>query len=258
MNGRKKEEREERKEGREGGKEIERKRNQEDREQLTEGMDRMRGTWDTVVREVVFAQNLDDEEPAIKPTPYLFPQVLSPCCVCGCVEGCTYSQRCDVELSWLMRNVCSKSWTSYRHSNCSTQFLTANLLRRGPRIPLSAWPRQTLLIMHLPLLMKSVHINSHCHSLGTTWSMCHVLDAHQFIDRGSSDGSKIKNLSTVWETQVQALCQADPLEKGMATHSNILACKIPWTEELGGLQGSRVRHDWVTNTFTFFSSQETL
>lgn len=127
MNGRKKEEREERKEGREGGKEIERKRNQEDREQLTEGMDRMRGTWDTVVREVVFAQNLDDEEPAIKPTPYLFPQVLSPCCVCGCVEGCTYSQRCDVELSWLMRNVCSKSWTSYRHSNCSTQFLNSKL-----------------------------------------------------------------------------------------------------------------------------------
>ena len=63
-----------------------------------------------MVKEVVFAQNLDDEkEPAIKPTPYLFPKVLSPCCVCGCVEGCTYSQRRDVELSWLMRNVCSKS-----------------------------------------------------------------------------------------------------------------------------------------------------
>ena len=44
MDGRKKEERKERKEGREGGKEIERKRNLEDREQLTEGMDRMRGT----------------------------------------------------------------------------------------------------------------------------------------------------------------------------------------------------------------------
>ena len=44
MDGRKKEERKGRTEGREGGKEIERKRNQEDREQLTEGMDRMRGT----------------------------------------------------------------------------------------------------------------------------------------------------------------------------------------------------------------------
>ena len=46
----------------------------------------------------------------------------------------------------------------------------------------------------------------------------------------------------------------DPLEKGMATHSSILAWTIPWTEELGGLQSmgsQRVRHDWATNTFTF-------
>ena len=38
------------------------------------------------------------------------------------------------------------------------------------------------------------------------------------------------------ETQVQSLGQEDPLEKGMATHSNILAWKIPWTEEPDGLQ----------------------
>ena len=37
------------------------------------------------------------------------------------------------------------------------------------------------------------------------------------------------------ETWVQSLGQEDPLEKGMATHSNILAWRIPWTEELGGL-----------------------
>ena len=37
------------------------------------------------------------------------------------------------------------------------------------------------------------------------------------------------------ETQVQSLGQEDPLEKGMATHSSILACRIPWTEEPGGL-----------------------
>ena len=43
----------------------------------------------------------------------------------------------------------------------------------------------------------------------------------------------------------------DPLEKGMATHSSILAWRIPWTEEPGGLQSmglQRVGHDWVTNT----------
>ena len=56
------------------------------------------------------------------------------------------------------------------------------------------------------------------------------------------------------ETQTPSLGPEDPLEKGMVTHSNILAWKIPWTEEPGGLlsMGSQtVRHDWVTNTFTF-------
>ena len=48
------------------------------------------------------------------------------------------------------------------------------------------------------------------------------------------------------ETQVRSLGQEDPLEKEMATHSSILAWKIPWTEEPDGLQSlerQRVRHD---------------
>ena len=45
----------------------------------------------------------------------------------------------------------------------------------------------------------------------------------------------VKNLPAVQETQVQSLGQGDPLEKGMATHSSILAWGIPWTEEPGGL-----------------------
>ena len=56
----------------------------------------------------------------------------------------------------------------------------------------------------------------------------------------------VKNLLAMWETQVQSLGWEDPLEKGMTTHSSILAWKIPWTEEPGGLQsmGSlRVGHD---------------
>ena len=56
----------------------------------------------------------------------------------------------------------------------------------------------------------------------------------------------VQNLSVMWETQVQTLDQVDPLEKVMATHSNILAWRIPWTEEPGGLQsmGSQgVGHD---------------
>ena len=46
----------------------------------------------------------------------------------------------------------------------------------------------------------------------------------------------VKNLPAVKETRVQSLGQEDPLEKGMATHSNILAWELPWTEEPGGLQ----------------------
>ena len=56
----------------------------------------------------------------------------------------------------------------------------------------------------------------------------------------------VKNLSATQETQVLSLSQEDPLEKGMATHSNILAWSTLWTEELGRLQSmgsQRVRHD---------------
>ena len=56
----------------------------------------------------------------------------------------------------------------------------------------------------------------------------------------------VKNLPAMQEMRVQALGQEDPLEKGMATHSSILAWKIPWTEEPGRLQymgSQRVKHD---------------
>ena len=48
----------------------------------------------------------------------------------------------------------------------------------------------------------------------------------------------VKNLPPVWETWVRSLGWEDPLEKEMATHSSILAWRIPWTEELGGLQST--------------------
>ena len=46
----------------------------------------------------------------------------------------------------------------------------------------------------------------------------------------------VKNLPAMQETQVRSLGQEDPLEKGMGTHSSILAWRIPWTEKPGGLQ----------------------
>ena len=56
----------------------------------------------------------------------------------------------------------------------------------------------------------------------------------------------VKNPPAMQETWVGALGWEDPLEKGMATHAIILAWRIPWTEEPGGLQSmesQRVRHD---------------
>ena len=60
------------------------------------------------------------------------------------------------------------------------------------------------------------------------------------------NGSVVKNLPAVPETQVRSLGQEDPMEEEMATHSSVLAWEIPWTEETGGLQSmgsQRVRHD---------------
>ena len=56
----------------------------------------------------------------------------------------------------------------------------------------------------------------------------------------------VKNLPAMWETWVLSMGQEDPLEKGIATHSRILAWRIPWTEEPGGLRAmgsQRVGHD---------------
>ena len=56
----------------------------------------------------------------------------------------------------------------------------------------------------------------------------------------------VKRLPTMRETQVQSLVWEDLLEKAMATHSSILAWKIPWTQEIVRLQSmrsQRVRHD---------------
>ena len=50
----------------------------------------------------------------------------------------------------------------------------------------------------------------------------------------------VKNLPALWEIQFQFLCWKDPLQKGTATHSSILAWRIPWTEEPDGLRSMGV------------------
>ena len=59
-------------------------------------------------------------------------------------------------------------------------------------------------------------------------------------------GSAVKNLPAMLAIWVQSLGQDDPLEKEMAAHSNVLAWRIPWTEEPDGLQSvgsQRVKHE---------------
>ena len=65
----------------------------------------------------------------------------------------------------------------------------------------------------------------------------------------------VKNLPAMQNTQVRSLGWEDPLKKGMATYSSILACRVIWTEEPGRLQFTglqRLSHDWVTNTFNIY------
>ena len=67
--------------------------------------------------------------------------------------------------------------------------------------------------------------------------------------RASLVAQVVKNLPTMQETQARSLGQEDLLEKEVATHSSILACRIPWTEEPGRLQSmgsQRVGHNFET------------
>ena len=84
------------------------------------------------------------------------------------------------------------------------------------------------------------------------WHLTHCTD----ISWTSLVAQMVKNLPAIQETQVWFLGHKDPLEKGMATDSRILAWRLPWMEEPSRLQSmgsQRVGHDWVTNTSTNIS-----
>ena len=72
--------------------------------------------------------------------------------------------------------------------------------------------------------------------------MCHGNFNYQLEQaRASLVTQSVKNLPAMQETRVQSLGWEDPLEKGMATHFSILAWKIPWTEEPGMVESTRLR-----------------
>ena len=88
---------------------------------------------------------------------------------------------------------------------------------------------------------------------GAWWATVHGvaksgtrLSYFTFIHRASLVAQMVKDPPAMQETQVRSLGQEDSLEEGMAAHSSVLAWKIPWTEEPGGLQSigsQRVRHN---------------
>ena len=73
--------------------------------------------------------------------------------------------------------------------------------------------------------------------------ICHHLpqDDIKYFPWAPLVAQMVKNLPAMKETRVRSLGQEDPLEKGMATHSSILAWRIPWTKEPGGLQSMELQ-----------------
>ena len=69
--------------------------------------------------------------------------------------------------------------------------------------------------------------------------------------RASLVVQRLKRLPAMWETWVLSLGREDPLEKEMATHSSILAWRIPWMEELGGLQSTGCKESDTTERLHF-------
>ena len=83
------------------------------------------------------------------------------------------------------------------------------------------------------------------------------LERHH-MTQASLVAQTVKRLPAMRETRVWSLGWEDPLEKEIATHSSILAWKIPWTEEPGRLQSmgsQRVRHDWATSLHLIWLSR---
>ena len=123
----------------------------------------------------------------------------------------------------------------------SQSFILAEEFREEP------WPSTTEWLLWVPGDNVPCHTCSGCPAGISMHWYGHV----GFLYLTVASAQMIKNLPATQEAQVWSLGQEDSLEKGMATHSRILACEIPWTEEPGGLQGhKRVGYNWETILFS--------
>ena len=133
--------------------------------------------------------------------------------------------------------------------------------------PWGRWGSDTTERLHLQLSLSCIGEGNgnplQCSCLenprdgGALWAaVCGVAQSPTWLKRLSSSSSGSDGKESACNTgRVQSLVWEDPLEEGMAILSNILAWKISWTEEPGGLQSmgsQRVRHNWATHTTSLF------
>ena len=125
-----------------------------------------------------------------------------------------------------------------------TASLASHAASQGSQLPC----KPDVIFIPIPMVSKSESGRTGVRTQASfTPDLCfHVSTALNFIIGVGMVAQMIKNLPAVQETWVQPLGQEDPLEEGMATHSSILAWRVPWTEEPGELQctgSQRVRRD---------------
>ena len=99
---------------------------------------------------------------------------------------------------------------------------------------------------HCLLFSDSMYFELHCETGCGVYFITYLL----LISRACPMAQMVNNLPAMQETWIWFLGQEDPLEKGMTTHSSLLAWEIPWTEEPGGLKfmGLQNTQDWMTKT----------
>ena len=158
-----------------------------------------------------------------------------------------YPPRCSYLKAWLGPEVLTPKLFSHMMQAVGRRqrLFQAAWMYSEYDFPHSQWPQRARQMPHLYSLILAV---THGHFCSILFYWLYRLNWASLVDH------MVKTPPAMQQTWVQSLGQEDPLEEGMATHSSILAWRIPWTEEPGRLQSmesQRVTHSWATNTFHF-------
>ena len=168
--------------------------------------------------------------------------------------------------TYIHTRICAQYlWTMHMHSSIARASLVAQLVKNLPAIQetwfdfwvgMIPWRRDRL---PTPVFLSFPGSSDNEDSACNVGDLGSVTGLGRFPAEGighplqyswaSLAAQTMKNLPVMWETLVESLGWEDSLEESMATHSSILAWRIPWTEEPGGLQSmgsQKARHNWGT------------